>query len=324
MAINLDRLKVFACGSALPLATEICQRLCIPLGLSSTIKFKNNNTFVKIEENVRAVDCFTVHCIGENVNDDLMEALIMIDALKRSSASRITAILPYYYYARSDKKDQPRISITARLVADLLTAAGVDRILTMDLHSEQIMGFFSLPVDQLAALPVICEYLKERGEHNCVVVAPDAGGAKRARQFSWELNADLAIIDKRRIGNKDKTSVYGIIGDVAQRTAILIDDEIDTGGSIANSVNSLRDAGANRVYAACTHPVFSANAIDKLMSLNIEQVVVTNTIPIRKDFDSEKIKVLSVAGLFANAVLSIHEGSSVSALFQKWDSLDKF
>jgi ribose-phosphate pyrophosphokinase len=324
VAINLERLKIFAGSSAQQLAGEICKRLCIPLGKSSSMKFKNNNTFVKIDENVRAVDCFTVHCIGENVNDDLMEALIMIDALKRASARRITAVLPYYYYARSDKKDQPRISIIARLVADLLTAAGVDRILTMDMHSDQIMGFFSLPVDQLAALPVICEYLKERGERNCVVVAPDAGGAKRARQFSWELNADLAIIDKRRIGNKDKTSVYGIIGDVKDRTAILVDDEIDTGGSIINSVNSLREAGAKKVYAACTHPVFSDTALERLMNAEIEQVVVTDTIPIRKAFDPEKIKVLSVAELFAQAVLSIHEGTSVSSLFQKWGALDKF
>lgn len=314
----LERLRVFCGRHGKDLAKEVCDRLDIELGKSSTFKFKNNNSFVKIEENVRDMDCFVIHSIGENVNDDVMEMLIMIDALKRASARRVTAVMPYYFYARSDKKDQPRISITARLLADLLTAAGVDRIIAIDLHSEQVMGFFTLPVDQLLALPVLCDYLNSLELENTVVVSPDAGGAKRARAFSWALNSDLAIIDKKRDGNKDRTAVYGIIGDVKDRTAILVDDEIDTGGSIVNSVNALLEAGAKKVYAVCTHPVFSANAIQKLQESKIEKVIVTNTIPIRGEFDSEKIKVLSIGKLLSKAIRRIHDGTSVSALFSKY------
>jgi len=204
------------------------------------------------------------------------------------------------------------------LLADLLTAAGVDRIIAIDLHSEQVMGFFTLPVDQLLALPVLCDYLNSLELENTVVVSPDAGGAKRARAFSWALNSDLAIIDKKRDGNKDRTAVYGIIGDVKDRTAILVDDEIDTGGSIVNSVNALLEAGAKKVYAVCTHPVFSANAIQKLNESKIERVIVTNTIPIRGEFDSKKIKVLSIGKLLSKAIRRIHDGTSVSALFSKY------
>jgi ribose-phosphate pyrophosphokinase len=324
MAIRLDRLKVFAGNSGQYLAREICDELSIPLGKSRTLKFKNQNTFVQVEESVRDVDCYIVQCIGENINDDLMETLIMADALKRASARRITAVLPYFFYARSDKKDQPRVSITAKLVADLLTAAGYDRVVTMDMHSEQIMGFFNNPMDQLTAQPVITSYIRNKQLRNCVVVAPDAGGAKRARSYSWELNADLAIIDKRRIGNKDKTSIFGLIGDVKDRVAILVDDEIDTGGSIINSVRSLKEAGAKEVYAACTHPVFSADAVERLtQEEGLEEVIATNTIRIKKAYDKDKIKVLSVAPLLAQAILSIHEGRSVSDLFQRWDNVER-
>lgn len=317
----LDRLKVFYGRHGSELAHEVCERLDIEPGRSSTFKFKNTNSFVKIEENVRDMDCFVIHTIGENVNDDVMEMLIMIDALKRASARRVTAVMPYYYYARSDKKDQPRISITARLLADLVTAAGVDRIIAIDLHSEQVMGFFTLPVDQLIALPVICDYIKSLKLENMVVVSPDAGGAKRARAFSWALEADLAIIDKKRDGNKDRSAVYGIIGDVKGKVAILVDDEIDTGGSIVNSVNALLEAGATKVYAACTHPVFSANAIEKLSSSELAQVIVTNTISIRGEYDPKRIKVLSIGKLLSKAIRRIHEGTSVSALFSKYKTI---
>jgi len=314
----LDKLRIFAGRGAAPLAREICDHLSVDLGQSSTLNFKNRNTFVKIDENVRDMDCFTIHTVGDNPNDDLMETLITIDALKRASARRVTVIMPYYFYARSDKKDQPRISITSRLVADLLTVAGVDRVLTMDLHSEQIMGFFSKPMDQLLALPVLCNYILGKKYQDIVVVAPDAGGAKRARSFSWALNADLAIMDKKRDGNKDQTQVFGIIGDVRGKTAILVDDEIDTGGSIVNSVNALKEAGAERVLACCTHSIFSDNAVDRLSGSLLEEVIVTNTVPIRQDYDAKRIRVLSVADLFAKAILSIHLGTSVSALFRKF------
>ena len=263
------------------------------------------------------MDCFVIHTIGENVTDDVMEMLIMIDALKRV-CERVTAVP---FTISSDKKDQPRISITARLLADLLTAAGVDRIIAIDLHSEQVMGFFTLPVDQLIALPVICDYIKSLKLENMVVVSPDAGGAKRARAFSWALEADLAIIDKKRDGNKDRSAVYGIIGDVKDKVAILVDDEIDTGGSIVNSVNALMEAGATKVYAACTHPVFSANAIEKLSSSKLAQVIVTNTISIRGDYDPSRIKVLSIGKLLSKAIRRIHEGTSVSALFSKYKTI---
>jgi ribose-phosphate pyrophosphokinase len=316
--MSLERLKVFYGRWGKKLALEVCEMLDIEPGKSETFKFNNQNSFVRVEDNVRDIDCFIIHSIGENVNDDLMEMLIMVDALKRASARRVTAVMPYYFYARSDKKDQPRISITARLVADLLTAAGADRVITIDLHAEQIMGFFTRPVDQLLALPVICDHFHSLHLKNLVVVSPDAGGAKRARSFSWALKADLAIIDKRRLGNKDSTSVYGLIGDVKGKTAILVDDEIDTGGSIINSMGALKEAGAVKVYAACTHAVFSANAIESLTNSDLEQVVVTNSIPLKKTCDPSRIKVLSIGRLLAKAIRRIHEGTSVSALFSKY------
>ncbi|MCJ8346553.1 ribose-phosphate diphosphokinase [bacterium] len=310
----MGRLKIFSGRWGMNLSEEICHKLGITIGKSSTVKFKNGNSFVKIEENVRDMDCFLIHCIGENVNDDVMEMLIMVDALRRASADRITVVVPYYFYARSDKKDQPRISITARLLADLLESAGIDRVLTMDLHSEQIMGFFKKPVDQVSGLSVLCQYFSQKNLENLVVVAPDAGGAKRARSFSWALGADLAIIDKKRIGNEDKTISSGIIGDVAGKTAIIIDDEIDTGGSIVNSIDLLIEAGAKDVYAACTHPVFSSNCIEKLTQCNAIEVVVTNSVPIRKDYDEKKIVVLTVADVLSKSIDSIHTGTSVSSV----------
>lgn len=314
----LDRLKVFHGRSGKHLAVEVCERLDVELGKSTTFKFKNQNSFVRIEENVRDMDCFVIHCSGENVNDGVMEMLMMVDALKRASARRVTAVMPYYFYARSDKKDQPRIPITARLIADLLTAASVDRVITIDLHADQIMGFFTLPVDQLLSLPVICDHFNSLNLKNVVVVSPDAGGAKRARSYSWALKADLAIIDKKRHGNQDQSSVYGLIGDVKGKTAIIVDDEIDTGGSIVNTLGALKEAGADKVYAACTHAVFSAEAVETLSNSDLEQVVVTNTIPIRKEYDPTKIKVLSIGPLLAKAIRRIHEGTSVSALFSKY------
>lgn len=312
------RLKIFSGRWGKSLSEEICQKLGVTIGKSSTVKFKNGNSFVKIEENVRDMDCFLIHCIGENVNDDVMEMLIMVDALRRASAKRITVVVPYFFYARSDKKDQPRISITARLLADLLEAAGIDRVLTMDLHSEQIMGFFKKPVDQVSGLSVLCQYFADKNLENLVVVAPDAGGAKRARTFSWALDAGLAIIDKKRIGNEDKTVSSGIIGDVRDKTAIIIDDEIDTGGSIVNSIEMLLEAGAKEVYAACTHPVFSATAVEKMQGCKATEVVVTNSVPIRKDYDEKKIVVLTVADVLSKSINSIHSGTSVSSVLDKY------
>lgn len=314
----MDRLKIFSGRWGMNLSKEICQKIGVTIGKSSTVKFKNGNSFVKIEENVRDMDCFLIHCIGENVNDDVMEMLIMVDALRRASASRITVVVPYYFYARSDKKDQPRISITARLLADLLESAGIDRVLTMDLHSEQIMGFFKKPVDQVSGLPVLCNYFLQKKLENLVIVSPDAGGAKRARTFSWSLGGELAIIDKKRIGNEDKTISSGIIGDVVGKTAILIDDEIDTGGSIVNSIDLLLEAGAKEVYAACTHAVFSATAVEKLSQSSAVEIVVTNSVPVRKDYDEKRIIVLSVADVLSKSIGSIHNGTSVSSVLENY------
>lgn len=314
----MNGLKIFSGRWGMNLTKEICEKLDITMGKSSTVKFKNGNSFVKIEENVRDMDCFLIHCIGQNVNDDVMEMLIMVDALRRASAKRITVVVPYYFYARSDKKDQPRISITARLLADLLEASGIDRVLTMDLHSEQIMGFFKKPVDQVSGLSVLCDYFSNKNLENRVIVAPDAGGAKRARSFSWAIGAELAIIDKKRVGNQDKTISSGIIGDVKNKTAILIDDEIDTGGSIVNSIDLLLEAGAKEVYAACTHPVFSATAIDKLTNSKAVEIVVTNSVPIRKDYDQKRIVVLSIANVLSKSIHSIYAGTSISSVLDSY------
>ncbi|MCX6356814.1 MAG: ribose-phosphate pyrophosphokinase [Candidatus Aureabacteria bacterium] len=310
-------MKIF-CGRSNPeLAREICGYLGTELGKCIIHKFKNDNTFVRIEENVRGKDVFVIQTSAFPVNDLFMELLIMVDALKHASASRITAVLPYYPYARSDKKDQPRISITARLVADLLETAGVDRMLTMNLHSEQIQGFFRIPVDQLLASPILCNYFAESGLSDFIIVAPDAGSAKRAEKYALALGLPMAILDKRRDQLNDTVEIFHIIGDVRGKNAIVFDDEIATGGSMIETAHALLEHGARDLYAGAVHAVLCGDAPRILQQSPYKQVVVTNTLPVDGEKKISKLKILSVAQLFGEAITRIHEGKSVSELFRK-------
>ncbi len=308
-------LKLFS-GNANPvLAQEICEYLGIPLGEVTLSSFSDGELRVKIDENVRGADVFVVQSCSPPVNDSIMEILIMIDALKRSSATRITAVLPYFGYARQDRKDQPRVPITAKLMADLITTAGANRVLTMDLHAGQIQGFFNIPVDHLYALPVLMDYIKKEGGSNLVIVSPDAGGVERARAFAKRLQASLAIIDKRREG-PNNAQIMNIIGDVKGKDALLLDDMIDTAGTIIQGAQACADQGARRVWAGCTHPVLSGPALERLQQSCLDQVVVTNSIPLNgKEKVCTKLKVLSVAPLLGEAISRIHGEESVSSLF---------
>ena len=311
----LDELKVFS-GNANPeLAESVCEYLDIPLGRAEVFKFANDNTFVRIQENIRQRDVFVVQPTCLPVNDNLMELLIMIDACKRASAGRITAVVPYYGYGRTDKKDQPRVPITARLVADLLTAAGADRLLTVDLHAGQIQGFFNIPVDELTALPIMTEYFRAKELQDLVVVAVDIGISKKARDVAEQLNAPLAIIEKRRMGNDDHSETMNIIGEVAGKVALTFDDEIDTGGTTVNAANALVERGVKEVYCCVTHPVLSRNAHELLSQSRFREVVVTDTIPISPDKRNGKFTVLSVAPLLGEAIYRIHKGLSIGELF---------
>ncbi len=312
----MDELKIFT-GNANPaLATAVAEYLDIPLGKCEVFQFSNENIFVRILENVRSRDTFVVQPICSPVNQSLVELLIMIDALKRASAGRITAVVSYYGYGRTDKKDQPRVPITARLVADLLTVAGANRILTVDLHAAQIQGFFNIPVDELTAIGIISNYFKQKNLKDLVVVATDIGSTKRARDYAAKLNATLAIMEKRRIGNADQTETLNIIGDVAGKIAITVDDEIDTGGSLVNTVNVLLKNGAREIYACCTHPVFSGPAIERIAASPVKEVVVTDTIPVSGRKKLDKITVLPIAPLLGEAIQRIHTGQSVGELFE--------
>ncbi len=310
-----EELKVFT-GNAHPqLARDICEYLRIPLSKLEAFKFSNDNTFVRILENVRQRDVFLVQSICYPVNDNLMELLIMIDAAKRASAGRITAVIPYYAYGRTDKKDQPRVPITGRLVADLITTAGADRVLTVDLHAGQIQGFFNAPVDELTALPILIRHFKQKELADAVVVAVDIGISKRARDLAERLDLPLAIVEKRRIGNLEKAESLNIIGDVNGKTCITFDDEIDTGGSLVSAANALREAGAKEVFATCTHAVLSKEAGKRLIGSHINEVVVTDTIPVPAVKRDHKVTVLSVASLLGEAISRIHSGLSVGAMF---------
>ncbi|MFC1921103.1 ribose-phosphate diphosphokinase [Chloroflexota bacterium] len=313
----MNELKVFT-GNAHPeLAKAVTEYLKIPLGECEVFKFSNENTFVRILENVRERDVFIVQPICSPVNDNLVELLIMIDACKRASAGRITAVIPHYSYGRSDRKDQPRIPITARLVADLLTVSGANRILTVDLHAAQIQGFFNIPVDELTALYILSDYFKKREIENLVIVAADAGISRRARDIATRLNAPWAIIEQRRIGNADKKEALNVIGDVKGKTALIFDDEIDTGGSLINVVSIIQEHGAKEVYACATHPVFSGPAIERIAASPLKEVVVTNTIPVNSTKKIDKITVLPIAPLLGEAINRIHTGQSIGALFER-------
>jgi ribose-phosphate pyrophosphokinase len=312
----MDELKVFT-GNAHPaLARAITEYLGIPLGNCEVMQFSNENTFVRILENVRQRDTFVVQPISSPVNSNLVELLIMLDALRRASAGRITAVIPYYGYGRTDKKDQPRVPITAKLVADLLTVAGANRVLTVDLHAGQIQGFFNIPVDELTALYVLGDYFAQRKYDNLVVVATDIGATKRARDMGAKLNAPLAIMEKRRTGNDDRTETLNVIGDVKGRVALTVDDEIDTAGSLVGVVSTLLDRGALEVYACCTHPIFSGPAVERIAASQVKEVVVTDTVPVKDSQIIDKVTVLSIAPLLGEAISRIHTGQSVGAMFE--------
>lgn len=311
----LNNLKIVSGNANIQLAQEICRELNIPLGKANVKKFSDGEIQVEIEENVRGMDVFVVQSTCTPVNRSLMELLIMMDAIKRASAERITAVIPYYGYARQDRKVAPRVPITAKLVADLITTAGSDRLLTVDLHAGQIQGFFNIPVDHLYSAPVIVEYIKKQYANNLVIVSPDAGGVERARAFAKRLGATLAIIDKRR-PQPNESNIMNIIGDIQGKTALLLDDMVDTAGTLTQAANALRKEGARKVVACCTHPVLSGKAIEKIMQSDLEELVVTDTIPLREEARAcKKIVVLSVAQLLGEAIKRIHSNDSVSSLF---------
>jgi ribose-phosphate pyrophosphokinase len=312
-----NKLKVFS-GSAHPaLARAICEHLGVRLGAAKLVRFSNENLKVKIEENVREADVFVVQPSCPPVNEGLMELLIMIDALRSASAGRITAVTPYYPYARSDKKDEPRISITARLVADLLQAAGADRVIAVDLHSPQVQGFFSVPSDHLTARSILVDHFRRRNDlDNHVVVAPDAGEVKDAAGMAKRLGVPLAMVDKRRFGDDEKARAVHLVGDVRGKRALIVDDEIATGGTVIESAEFVLREGALDVTVAVVHPVFSGAAVPRLRAAAaIREVVVTDTIPLPPEKQDPKFTVLSVASLIADAISRIHDGRSVSELF---------
>jgi len=309
-------LAIFS-GRAHPeLAKAICARLGRPLGKVDVFEFSNENIFVQYQENIRMRDVFLVQPFCSPVNTSIMELLIMIDAAKRASAGRITAVIPYFAYGRSDKKDQPRVPISARLVANLIETAGADRVLTMNLHAGQIQGFFNIPVDELNALYPVSAYFRNENIENCVVVATDVGDEKRARDMAVRLDMPLAIIEKRRIGNTDRTEAVNVIGDVKDRNVLILDDEIDTGGTITEAVRVLREQGCRDVYVSCYHPILSGPAVDRLRKADVREIVVTDSVPVPPEKQLPNMKIIPIAPQFGDAIGRIHSGQSVGALFQ--------
>lgn len=312
---NRRSLKVFSGNAHRQLAKEICGCLGVPLGDAHVGRFPDGEVRLQIMENVRGADVFVIQPTCSPVNDNLVELLIMLDALRRASAERITAVMPYYGYARQDRKDRPRVPISSKLVADLVTSAGANRVLALDLHASQIQGYFNIPVDHLYATPVTVNYFRTLRLKNLVVVSPDPGGVERARAFAKRLRVPLAIIDKRR-EDADVVEVMNVIGDVVGKTCLIVDDMIDTGGTLVRGAKALLDKGAEKVYACCTHGVFARDAIKRICESPLVQVVSTNSIPLARDGQNcGKIKVLSVARLLARAIRSIHCETSVSKLF---------
>jgi ribose-phosphate pyrophosphokinase len=307
-------LKLFTGNANRPLAEEIAQYLRLPVSDAEVTRFSDGEVYVQVNENVRGADVFLIQPTCPPVNDTLMELLIMIDAMKRASAHRITAVLPYYGYARQDRKVQPRVPISAKLVADLLEAAGVDRVLALDLHAGQIQGFFSVPVDHLFAAPVIIDYLGKKDLQDAVIVSPDAGGVERARAIAKRLNAGLAIIDKRRDKPGAAVAMH-LIGDVKDKDAVVIDDMIDTAGTLVQAVSALEREGARRILACGVHPVLSGPAVERIKASPLEEIVVTNSIPVSAEKRAARVTVLTVAPLLGEAIRRIHDEESVSTLF---------
>ncbi|MCT4594040.1 MAG: ribose-phosphate diphosphokinase [Anaeromicrobium sp.] len=314
MNTNRQKIKVFAGNASKELASKICQELEIELGDAHVGTFSDGEISVNINETVRGADVFVIQSTCEPVNNNLMELLIMVDALKRASAGRINAVIPYYGYARQDRKAKARDPITAKLVADLITAAGADRVLTMDLHAAQIQGYFEIPLDHLLGVPILAKHFKERGIEDLVVVSPDLGSVTRARNFAGYLDAPIAIIDKRR-PKANVSEVMNIIGDIEGKNVILIDDMIDTAGTITNAASALKEFGAKDVYACCTHPVLSGPAIERINNSAIDELVILDTIELDENKKIKNINSLSVAGIFAEAIKRIYGNQSVSKLF---------
>ncbi len=311
----MNDIAVFT-GNAHPqLAKDICRELGIPLGKAQVFQFSNENIFVKIDENVRGCDVFVVQPLTTPVNRSIMELLIILDAFKRASAQRVTAVIPYYAYGRTDKKDQPRVPITARLIADCLTVAGAGRMLTMDLHAGQIQGFFNIPVDELTAKNLMADYIHKQRIPHLTVVATDAGFAKKARNIAELLDAPLAIVEKRRMGNNGQTEGMSLIGSVEGCNALIVDDEIDTAGSLIQAVRVVREHGAQDVYACASHGVLSGPAIERLSTSGLKELILTDSVPLHPEKQLPFITSLSVAPLFAGAIKRIHEERSVSELF---------
>jgi ribose-phosphate pyrophosphokinase len=308
-------LRVFS-GNAHPeLAQDICRYMEMPMGDVEVFEFSNENIFVRFRENVRARDVFIVQTMTSPVNTRIMELFIMIDAARRASAGRITAVVPYYPYGRSDKKDQPRVPITARLIANFLETAGADRILTVDLHAGQIQGFFNIPVDELTALSLLSGYFREKNLPNLTVVATDVGGAKGARRMADRLDAPLAIVEKRRLGNEEKVEALNIIGEVEGRTVLIVDDEVLTGGTLVTTAAAVTDHGATAVYASATHPILAGDAVERIEKAPIKELVFTDTIPIPPEKELPNFTILSLAPLLGEAIRRIHTGQSVGDLF---------
>lgn len=311
----LERIRIFSGNANIALATRICQHLGVSLGKANVTTFSDGETRVEINENVRGMDVFIIQSTCPPVNVTCMELLIMIDAMKRASADRITAVIPYYGYGRQDRKVAPRAPITAKLLADLITAAGANRVLSMDLHAGQIQGFFNIPVDNLFATPVLFDYMKKNFVDNTVVVSPDTGGVERARAFGKRLGASLAIIDKRREG-PNEAEVMNIIGNVNGKRIIILDDMIDTAGTVVQAARAMKEAGALEISICCTHPVLSGPALERIEGSEIKEVIVTDTIPLNdRAKNCKKIKVLSVSGILGEAVRRIYYNDSVSSLF---------
>jgi len=310
------KMKIFT-GNANPaIAKEICDYLGVPLGAAEVKKFSDGEISVEIGENVRGADVFVVQPTCTPVNDHLMELLIMIDALRRASARRITAVMPYYGYARQDRKNAPRVPISAKVVAEMLMVVGVRRVLCMDLHAGQIQGFFNIPVDELTALYLLSDFVKNKFSNNLVVVATDFGITKQARDVAERLGVPLAVMEKRRLGNVDKTEILNVIGDVVGKRAIIVDDEVDTAGSLLSVVNALIEQGAKEVYACATHAVFSGQSIQRIADSPIKNLVVTDTYPVPQEKRIDKITVLPIAPLLGEAIRRIHTGQSVGAMFE--------
>ena len=314
----MQDLKIFSCSNEADSFTkEICDNLGIEMGQISRMKFKNDNNFVQLLETVREKDVYFIQTTTPPVNERVMELLIAIDAAKRASARRITAVLPYYMYSRSDKKDQPRVPITAKLMAELIEAAGADRVMSCDLHNPAIQGYFRINCDRLSAQELLAAYFKEKHFENMVIVATDAGSSKKAYKYSKFFGCPIAMIDKRREGNDDRAIASTVIGDVKGKTAVVFDDEVDTAGSMIETASVLNKFGAKEIYAGCTHGVLSGPAIERIKNSYFKELVITNTIPLPKEKELEKIKVLSIAPLFAEAIKRLNEHRPLGDLFEK-------